>query len=319
MKRTLILFAIAAFVLAACGIGRAAATPAPVEHSRSSEPSFGFGGGAPAVEAPMNAPTTSGYDAANAVDTSVSPTTQERLVIQNAELVLVVKDPQAKMNEIGAMANRLGGFVVSSNIYETATVNNVKVPDSSITIRVPATELDKALEEIKTGVVEIQSESRSGQDVTDQYVDLQSRLKARQAAETQLLEMLAKSQSAEDTLAIFNTLTQIQSEIEVLKGQIQYYEQAAALSAISIHLIAEETIQPLQIAGWQPQGEARDAVQALINFFQNFVNFLIWLVIFIIPVGAVIITLLALLWRLLRWFWRRVFPRKTPPPAAPAA
>jgi hypothetical protein len=316
MKRTLILFAIAAFVLAACGMG-AAANPAPVEHSRSSEPSFG--GGVPAMEAPMAAPTMVAYDAANAVDASGNTITQERLVIQNAELALVVKDPQAKMNEIGAMANRLGGFVVSSNIYETYTVNNVKVPEASITIRIPAEELDKALEEIKTGVVEIQSESRSGQDVTDQYVDLQSRLKARQAAETQLLKMLEQSQNAEDTLAIFNTLTQIQSEIEVLKGQIQYYEQAAALSAISIRLIAEETIQPLQIAGWQPQGEARDAVQALINFFQNFVNFLIWLIIFIIPVGAVIIALLALLWRLLRWFWRRVFPKKTPPPAAPAA
>jgi uncharacterized paraquat-inducible protein A len=88
---------------------------------------------------------------------------------------------------------------------------------------------------------------------------------------------------------------------------------------VSVRLIAEETIQPIQIAGWQPQGEVRDAVQALINFFQGFITFLIWLVILIIPVAAVLIVLLALLWRLLRWFWRKVFPKKTPPtPAAPA-
>lgn len=179
-----------------------------------------------------------------------------------------------------------------------------------------AAELENALVKIKTDVIEVQSENRSGQDVTDQYVDLQSRLKARQAAEAQLLKMLDEAQNAEDTLAIFNQLTQIQSEIEVLKGQIKYYEDAAALSAVSVNLIAEESIQPIEIAGWKPQGVARDAVQALVDFFQGFANFLIWLIIFIIPVAAIIIVLLALLWRLLRWFWRKVFPKKTPPPAA---
>jgi uncharacterized MAPEG superfamily protein len=118
---------------------------------------------------------------------------------------------------------------------------------------------------------------------------------------------------------VFKQLTQVQGEIEVLKGQINYFEQAAALSAISVRLIAEQTIQPIEIAGWQPQGVARDAVQSLVNFFQGFASFLIWLVIFIIPVAAVIIALLAVLWRLLRWFWRKLFPAKTPPPAAPAA
>ncbi len=141
-------------------------------------------------------------------------------------------------------------------------------------------------------------------------------MKAKQAAETKLYEILQKTEKAEDTLMVFNQLTQIQSEIEVLKGQINYYDQAAALSAVSVRLVAEQTIKPIEIAGWQPQGVARDAVQALVNFFQGFASFLIWLVILIIPVAAVLIVLLALLWRLLRWFWRKVFPKKTPPPAA---
>ena len=53
----------------------------------------------------------------------------------------------------------------------------------------------------------------------------------------------------------------MQSDIEVLKGQINYYDQASTLSAISIRLIAEETVKPIIIAGWQPQGVARDAAQ----------------------------------------------------------
>jgi hypothetical protein len=126
---------------------------------------------------------------------------------------------------------------------------------------------------------------------------------------------MQNTDKAEDTLMVFNQLTQVQSDIEVLKGQINYYDQAASLSAISVRLIAEQSVQPIKIAGWQPQGVARDAVQALINFFQGFGSFLIWLVIFVIPVAAVIIFLLALLWRLLRWFWRKVFPKKNPPVA----
>jgi hypothetical protein len=154
--------------------------------------------------------------------------------------------------------------------------------------------------------------------VTNEYVDLQSRLKARQAAEAQLLEMMKQSQNADDTLAIFNQLIQIQSEIEVLKGQIKYYDESVATSAISVRLIAEESIQPIQIGGWKPQGEARDALQALVRFLQGFVNFIIWLVILILPAGAVIIAVLALLWRLLRWWWRKFFA-KTPPPVVKAA
>jgi hypothetical protein len=197
--------------------------------------------------------------------------------------------------------------------------DNVSVSYGNITVRVPAKDLDAALGEIKANAVEIQNENRTGEDVTDKYVDLQSQLKAKQAAETKLYEILNKTEKAEDTLMVFNQLTQIQSDIEVLKGQINYYEQAAALSAISVRLVAEESIQPIQIAGWHPQGVASDAVKALINFFQSFATFLIWLVIFIIPVAAILIVLMALLWRLLRWFWRKVFPKMTSPPTPPAA
>jgi len=78
-------------------------------------------------------------------------------------------------------------------------------------------------------------------------------------------------------------LQQIQSEIEVLKGQIKYYEESAALSAISIRLISEETVQPIEIGNWKLQGTANDAVQDLISFTQGFTRFLIRLFITILP------------------------------------
>jgi hypothetical protein len=308
MKRLLFILITTALLMSACA--SAAATPAPVGLTSNSA-----GGGAPSRDS-SNAPGAVAEMPQSAPQAAPASTAQQRIVIQNADLSLVVKDPQAKMLEIGALAQRLGGFVVTSNLGKTFVSDNTSVLEGSISVRVPAKELDNALKEIKAGVVEIQTENRSGQDVTDQYVDLQSQLKAKQAAADKLYEIMQKTEKAEETLLVFNQLTQVQSEIEVLKGQINYFEQASALSAISVRLIAEQTIKPIEIAGWQPQGVARDAIQTLVNFFQGFINFLIWLVLFIIPVAAVIIILLALLSRLLRWFWRKLFPRKTPPPAA---
>ena len=305
MKRNLLVLMIAAIILTACAAAPTSASyaVAPVAGSDAQQ-SKSIEAPAPAMAPAVNAPAGQSRGASTA---------QDRIVIQNVDLSIVIKDPQAKMLEIGALARRLGGFVVSSNMSQVSIGDNLKVPEGSISIRVPATDLDNALAEIKANTVDVPSENRTGQDVTDKYVDLQSQLKAKQAAADKLYEIMQKTDKPEDTLLVFNQLTQIQSDIEVLKGQINYYEQASSLSVINIRLIAEDTVKPLVIGGWQPQGVARDATQSLITFFQKFIEFLIWLVIYIIPVMAVIILLLALLWRLFRWFWKKVFPKKTPP------
>ena len=253
----------------------------------------GYGGGyAPAMEAPLAAPMAAesmvrdsgvSYEF-NYEQTVSNVAAAERLIIQNVDMSIVVADPKARMDEIADMAVEMGGFVVSSNLYRsTYGPNNIEAPEGSMTIRVPSKQLDQALEFIKQDVVEVRYENRSGEDVTSQYVDLQSRLKAKQAAEKKLLEFMEEAKDTEDALSVYVQLQQIQSEIEVLKGQIKYYEESAALSAISIRLIAEETVEPIQIGNWKLQGTANDAVQDLISFTQGFTRFLIRLFITILP------------------------------------
>jgi hypothetical protein len=219
---------------------------------------------------------------------NVEPASVKRLIVQNADVAIVVADVEAHMKQIQAMAEQMGGYVVSSNLYQNTTRNSVLVPEATISIRVPAERLDAALEAIKEEAVEVQSETRSGQDVTAEYVDLQSRLKNLEAAEAQLNEILETATETEDVVNIFNQLVYYREQIELVKGQMKYYEEAAALSAINIRIIAQETIQPLEIAGWQPQGVARDAVQDLIYFYQDFVDFLIRFVIYTLPVWITI-------------------------------
>jgi len=213
---------------------------------------------------------------------------QERLVIMNAELSIVVSDPDIKVDAIARMANQMGGFVVSMNIYQTYAPRGEVVLEGRISIRVPATSMDNAINQIKGDAIEVRNETRSGQDVTQQYVDLESRLRSMESARDQLEQIMLNATETEDVLSVFNQLEYYREQIEVVKGQMQYFEEASAYSLITVTVIAEETIQPLEIGGWKPEGVARDAVQALIQFLQSLVDFLIWLVILVLPILLII-------------------------------
>lgn len=313
MKHFLFISLAAAIVLSACA---AAATERSYDYAEpAAAPELMF-------EAPMDAaaPELAGDDASRAAaggGGGFEAAAVERMVIQNADLSIVVADPEAKMDEISKMAESMGGFVVSKNIYQTYTSNNVKVPEGSITVRVPAEKLEDALDQIKEDAVEVQNETRSGQDVTREYVDLQSRLKTHEQTAEQLSKILEQKTESAEVIEVFNQLVHHREQIEILKGQINYYEEAASLSAISVGITAEETLQPLEIAGWKPVGVARDALQALINFFEGFVNFLLWLIILYIPAGLLLLGMLWLVWKVFHFAWRKLFPRKAKKEKAP--
>jgi major membrane immunogen (membrane-anchored lipoprotein) len=278
MKKILIFIIIAAALLVtACG-SRAAAPEAPVMDVLPSS------GGAPAVEQDMFAPEPAFEESTSNSGSGASAAAIERIVIKNADLAIVVSDVQGRMEAIQSMAEGMGGFVVSSNLYQSYTSDNIEVPEATITVRVPAEKLTEALDKIKKDVVEVQSETVSGQDVTAEYVDLQSNLKSLEATEEQLNKILEEATTTEDVVNIFNQLTYYRQQIEVTKGQIKYYEEASALSAISVRIVAEETIKPLVIGKWEPKGVALEATQDLIDFFQGFSEFLIRFIIFTLPV-----------------------------------
>jgi len=222
---------------------------------------------------------------------------QVRMVIKNASLSIVVEEPGVSLEAISKLASDLGGFVVSSNLYRTQTANGLEVPQANITIRVPADTLDQALVEIKSGAGEILNENVSGQDVTQEYTDLESRLRNLERAEEQLTEIMEQAWETEDVLVVYNRLVEVQEQIELIKGQMKYYEQSAALSAISVNIQANEAVQPLKIGNWQPVGVAKRALQALINTLKFLADMLIWIVLYILPVALI-------LFFPVRWLWR---------------
>ncbi len=232
---------------------------------------------------------------------------QVRMVIKNASLSIVVEEPGVSIEAISKMASDLGGFVVSSNLYRTQTSNGLEVPQANITIRVPADKLDQALADIKSGAGQILSENVSGQDVTQEYTDLESRLRNLERAEEQLTEIMEQAWETEDVLVVYNRLVEVQEQIELIKGQMKYYEQSAALSAISINIQANEAVQPLKIGNWQPVGVAKRAIQALINTLKVLADMLIWIALYILPVALILFFPIRWLWR---WLKKGIAKRK---------
>ena len=230
----------------------------------------------------------------------------ERIVIKDANLTIAVPDPNQTMSAITEMADEMGGFVVTANVYQTELGNGIQVPRASITIRVPAERLNEALAQIRAYSSQPPlSENINSQDVTSEYTDLQSRLRNLESAEAQLTEIMGSATKTEDVLSVYSQLVSVREQIEVIKGQIKYYEQSAALSSISTEIMADEAVQPLSVAGWQPVGVAKDALEALIRTIQVLGSLVIWLLIFFLPIILVLALIFVLppflIWRA----WRK--------------
>jgi hypothetical protein len=313
-KRIVFIFTALTLVLAACATKSAAPSYAATAAPALSAPSVGGrvtneqAGVAPVPDTAKGSGTTNTITASSAV-------AQERLIVMNVDLSIVVADPQEKMDAINKMVQNLGGYLVSMNMSQVYTSSGETAPQGSISIRVPATKLEQALSQIKTGVVEVQSENRSGQDVTSQYVDLQSQLTNLEKAEQDLLEIMDEAKNnpgndsttkTQDVLNVYTQIVSIRGQIEQIKGQMKYIEETTSTSAINVTLIAEKTIKPIEIGGWKPKGVARDAVQALVKFLQGFVNFIIYLVVLVLPILIAVFGPIALIaWGIIALVRRR--------------
>jgi hypothetical protein len=297
-KISLILLLLLSMILSACAAARSGETAndAGFAPAAESAPELLYEPNAQADRA-----AGSGYVS------STEPIQTERIVIKNANLTIAVEDPAVSVKTISTMAEEMGGFVVRSNTYRTTLSSGVKVPRASITVRVPAERLTEAMDRIKSETDQpVMTETINSQDVTEDYTDQQSRLRNLEAAEAQLQEIMKNAYKTDEVLAVYQQLTQVREQIEVTKGRIQFYEQSAALSSITIDLLANAAVQPLTVGGWQPTGIARQALQSLINVLQSLGTLLIYLVLLVLPVLVVVLLPPALvIWGVLRWRARR--------------
>ena len=161
---------------------------------------------------------------------------QRRIIVRAANMVIVVDEIQAAIDDISQMADSMGGWVVSTD--------RSRKHDGSVSIRVPAASLDPAIEKLRELARDVETEITTSQDVTDEYYDLQSRLKNQQATEAALIRLLDRAENVEHALAIQRELSNVQENVERLLGRIKLLEETSAFSLITVSL----RLAPLDMA-----------------------------------------------------------------------
>jgi len=203
----------------------------------------------------------------------------ERKIIKTGYMTLVVKDVEQSLDEISAIAGKLGGFVVSSS--KSGDEDSVR---GNMAIRIPAERYDEAFTELRAIAVQVPNESTDTQDVTEEYIDLTARLSTLEATEAQYLELLKKAETVEDILNVQQALSNIRQDIESLKGRIQYIERTTDMSLININIREEATFQE---KGWEAGEIFKSAVRALVSIGQFLGSAIIYIVV-ILAIPAII-------------------------------
>jgi hypothetical protein len=313
------LFVVFALILAACG-GAPAATEAPAaepeffaEEPAAVEQSSKTDGGVsvPQVEDAFAMPLSTLAPAVEITDQSgenVVVQNTNRKIIKNADVRLLVKDTNVAVSRSTQIVSDLGGYIVSSRIwYQDYYGNNLMY--ATITIGVPVDEFERALNRFRELSVRVLDENASGEDVTDQYVDLESQLVNLEATRARIQEFLKDAKTVDEALRINQELANIESQIEQIKGRMNYLSDRSAFSTITVNFEPEfpiltptPTSTPYPTSTpipWKPGDTFNDAKDTVTVAYQGIANFLIWLFVVILPIILPPALILWVLWKLL--------------------
>ncbi|MFE3976053.1 MULTISPECIES: DUF4349 domain-containing protein [unclassified Peribacillus] len=166
--------------------------------------------------------------------------TNDRMVIHQAQLQLKVKNLEKTQMKIERKANEYGGYIVESNVYR----EDEERVEGTITVRIPEARFQDFLVVTEGQASEVVGRNVTGQDVTEQYVDLKARLKSKRAVEERLLAFMQDAKKTEDLLKISSDLAAVQEEIEQLTGQMKYLENQTSYSTVTITLSQERIVVP---------------------------------------------------------------------------
>lgn len=169
--------------------------------------------------------------------------TADRSIVKSASLMLQVENPQTAVSSITQITTENQGLVTASNVYDYDFKNAGVQAD--LTLRVPTAKLEATLEAIKKVATKVVSESLTAQDKTEQRVDLEAQLRNLRATEDQLLAIMAKAQTVEQTLQVQQQLTTTRGQIERLDAQLQNLQGSVEMASITVNLSTEASSLPV--------------------------------------------------------------------------
>lgn len=231
--------------------------------------------------------------------------TIDKKVIKTGNLTLKVESLEKTQDQLQWVASQFGGDIFASSLYDaTNTTNGVK--RGMVTLKVPVEHFDEAMRSIKSAARVVVNETTQGQDVASEYVDLQARLKNKQAEEASIAAILTRdTNKIDDVLQVTIELARVRGEIEQLQAQVKYLDNQSALATITVSFTEDTQIGKADTT-WRPTQEIKDAVNALIKAGQKVVSFLISFIIVVVPVlGVLLLIAGGILYVIVKKLYRR--------------
>ena len=229
--------------------------------------------------------------AAGATDTTVTP--QNQKLIRTIRLDAETEDMDILLSQVEKRVVELGGYVEAREIYNGSMYNSKRYRNASLTIRIPAAKLDSFVDHVGQ-VSNITNNVETTDDVTLQYVSIESRIKALQIEEERLLELLAQADNMSDLLTIESRLTDVRYELENITSQLRVLENKVNYG--TIHLDVSEVVEytePEPENGWQRMGKG--FVNSLKGLGNGLKEFFIWLVTalpYLVLIGGIVVAVI---------------------------
>lgn len=228
-------------------------------------------------------------------------TAADRKIIRNADITIEVPSTSEAQHRVTSIAETHGGFVVTSEAKQRQSVDPAqRTTDFRLVVRVPENKFGVALDEIKKLASNVPEEKATGQDVTEEFIDLEARIKTQKALEIQFLEIMKQATKVEDALEVQRQIAEVRTEIERLEGRKRFIENRSSLATITVNIQA-----PKPILVTTPTGvghSLREAVSESVELASGMIVFFVRFVIVVLPVLLFVGVPSALV---LRYFLRR--------------
>ncbi|MEQ1644401.1 MAG: DUF4349 domain-containing protein [Pyrinomonadaceae bacterium] len=229
---------------------------------------------------------------------SIDTAPTDRKIVRNAEIGLESETPEDAQRRITAIAERNGGFVADSQ-QSSSNVQSNKRDTVSMSIRIPSEKFAATLDEIRQESGQIIFESIKGDDVTEEFIDVEARLKAKKALEQQFVEIMKRAGNVEDALNVQSQLADVRGEIEKIEGRKRFLENQTSLSTIKIKLQTPAVFAAKNVSFSHRFGES---FATGFDFAMNFVLGFVTLLIAVLPFAVIV---LLPIFVIVRYIWKR--------------
>lgn len=234
------------------------------------------------------------------VKTEETSAAADRKIVRNADLTMEVASTTDTQHRVVSIAEAHGGFVVTSEAKQKENVEPSKRTfDIKLVIRVPEHQFGAALDQIRGLGSNLKEEKVTGQDVTEEFIDLEARIKTQKALEMQFMQIMKQAGKIEDALEVQRQIAEVRTNIERLEGRKRFLENRSSLATITVNI---QTPVPIVVSTTGFRHSVREAVSDSVELGSEIVIFFVRFVIVTLPVFVLLLLPGALV---LRYFMRR--------------